>query len=86
MTSEYRETRLSAQLGGEQVDFVSMTAKESLSEPFQIELQITAALGEIDLAEHLGEKLALTLYEDDEIVRYFNGILTEAVHLREVQG
>lgn len=83
MTSEYRETRLAAELGGEQVDFVSMTAKESLSDPFQIELQITAALGEIDLAKHLGEKVALTLYEDDDIVRYFNGILTEAVHLRE---
>ncbi|MFL0357693.1 type VI secretion system Vgr family protein [Erythrobacter sp. GH1-10] len=83
MTSEYRETKLTTDLGGEQVDFVSMTARETLSQPFEIELQITAALGEIDLAPHLGEKISLELYEEQELVRHFNGILTEAVHLRE---
>ena len=83
MTSEFRETKLTTGLGGEQVDFVSMTARETLSQPFEIELQITAALGEIDLAPHLGERISVELREADEVVRHFNGVLIEAVYLRE---
>lgn len=83
MTSEFRETKLTTGLGGEQVDFVSMTARETLSKPFEVELQITAHLGELDLAPHLGESIAVELSEGDEVVRHFNGILTEGVYLRE---
>lgn len=83
MTSEFRETKLTAGLGGEQVDFVSMTAREHLSQPFEIELQITAALGEIDLAPYLGEQITLEVWEEDAVVRHFNGTLVEAVYLRE---
>ncbi|ANY19394.1 Phage-related baseplate assembly protein [Tsuneonella dongtanensis] len=83
MSDNFRETRLAIDLGGEQVEFVSLTAHESLSEPFQIELQITAPLGELDLAPHIGEPVGVTVFEDEEEVRYFNGILVEAVYLRE---
>ncbi|HMO74219.1 MAG TPA: type VI secretion system tip protein TssI/VgrG [Sphingopyxis sp.] len=83
MSGNYRETKLTIGLGGEQVEFASMTARESLSTPFEIELQITAPLGELDLAPHLGELVTVTVWEDDAIVRYFHGYLTEGIYLRE---
>ena len=84
MTSEFREAKLTAGLGGEQVEFITLTAAENLSEPFRIEVQISATLGEIDLAPHLGEKVAVALYEDaEDPVRHFNGTLVEAHHLHE---
>lgn len=83
MTSEFREAKLTAGLGGEQVEFITLTATENLSEPFRIEVQIAATLGEIDLAPHLGENLAVALFEDTDEVRHFNGTLVEAHHLHE---
>lgn len=83
MSSEYRETRLSIDLGEEEVEFVSLTATESISEPFTIECQIASPYGELDLATHLGKPVSLTVFEDDEKVRYFNGLMTEANYLRE---
>ncbi len=83
MSENYRETRLAIDLGGEQVEFVALTAREGLSQPFEIDLQITAPLGELDLAPHIGEPVGITVFEDDSEVRYFNGVLVEAVYLRE---
>lgn len=83
MTSEFRETRLTIDLGGEQVEFVSLTAQEGLSNPFEIELVVASPLGELDLAPHIGERVGVTVFQDDEEVRFFNGYLTEAVYLRE---
>ncbi len=83
MTSEFREAKLTAGLGGEQVEFITLTASESLSEPFRIEVQISATLGEIDFAPHLGENVAVALFEDTDEVRHFNGNLVEANHLQE---
>lgn len=83
MVSEHRESRLSIDLGGEQIEYVGLTARERLSEPFEIDLQVTAPLGEIDLAPHLGENIAVALFEEQDEVRYFNGVLVEAEHLIE---
>ena len=83
MVSEHRESRLTIDLGGEQIEYVGLTARERLSEPFEINLQVTAPLGEIDLAPHLGEKIAVALFEEQDEVRYFNGVLVEAEHLLE---
>ena len=83
MTSEFRETQLTVDLGGEQVEFVGMQAHEALDEQFDLDLQIVATLKELDLVPHLGEPVALTLYENEEKVRYFHGILTEGTYLTE---
>ena len=83
MTSEFREIRMSASLGGEQVEFLSMSAREQMSRPFEFELQITAALGEIDFAPLLGEVVTIESSEEEGQARYFSGLLTEAVYLRE---
>ena len=83
MSENLRETKLSVQLGGEQVEFISLTAQETLSRPYEIELDIAAPLGELDLGPHLGEKASITVFENDNEVRHFNGYLTEGVYLRE---
>lgn len=83
MADNFRETRLAIDLGGEQIEFVSLTARESLSQPFEIELQITSPLGELDLAPHIGEAVGITVFEDNDEVRYFNGFLVEGIYLRE---
>ena len=83
MGENMRETKLSVQLGGEQVEFISLTAQETISAPYEIELDIAAPLGELDLAPHLGETASVTVFENDEEVRHFNGYLTEGVYLRE---
>lgn len=83
MGAGFRETRLTIDLGGEQVDFSTLAARESLSDPFAIELEVTAPLGELDLAPHLGEQVCVTVLEDETPVRYFHGYLTEGVYLRE---
>ena len=83
MTSEYREIKLAVGLGGEQVDYVSLSAREELSNPFEVEVQIVATLGELDLAPHIGEPVSITIYEEQDIVRYFNGLLVEAAHMNE---
>lgn len=83
MTSEFRETKLYIELGGEQVEFVGMQAHEALSEPFNVNLQIVSTLKELDLIPHLGEEISLTLSENDKPVRNFHGILTEGTYLYE---
>ena len=83
MAENFRETELTVDLGGEQVEFVSLNAREAISTPFEMELVITAPLGEFDLAPHLGESVSVKVAEDEETVRYFNGYLAEATYLRE---
>ncbi|QUL36778.1 type VI secretion system Vgr family protein [Erythrobacter sp. JK5] len=81
--SEHRETRIIAGLGGEQVEFLGMTTREAISEPFEVELKIVATLKEIDFSSHLGENIAIEMSEENKPVRFVNGILTESVFLRE---
>lgn len=83
MTSEFREIRMSIDLGGEQVDYIALSAREELSNPFEIELQIVASLGELDLVPHVGKPVTIAVLEEQEIVRHFNGLLAEATHLME---
>ena len=83
MGENFREVRLEINLGGEQVEFVSLSAHEAISEPYEIELRITAPLGELDLAPYLGEAVGVTVLENDDTVRYFNGFLTEGSYLSE---
>ncbi len=83
MTSEFRDIKMTVGLGGEQVEYVSLAAREELSHPFEIEVGILATLGEIDLAPHIGEPVNITVYEEQDIVRYFSGLLVEATHTNE---
>ena len=83
MSDNLRETELTVELGGEQVEFVSITAHETLSELFEFELEIAAPLGELDLGPHLGKPVTIKVLEHDAEVRFFNGLLVEGMYLRE---
>ncbi len=72
-----RQTKLSIDLGGEQVSIRRVEATEALGRPFAISVDIVAAHGEVDLLPHLGKPAAITLSEEDELQRYFHGFLVE---------
>lgn len=78
-----RQTRLSIDLGKEQVNIRRIEASEALGRPFAISVDIVAPHGEIDLLPHLGKPAGATLYQDDELMRYFHGVVVEGEYLSE---
>ncbi len=83
MASEFRDISMSVNLGGEQVEYVAMSAHEELSNPFEIDVQIVATLSEIDLVPHVGKPVSIAVSEGFDVVRHFNGLLVQATHVRE---
>lgn len=83
MASQYRDISMSIDLAGEQVEYVALTAREELSNPFEIDVQIVATLSEVDLVPHVGKPVSIAVSEGFDVVRHFNGLLVEATHLRE---
>jgi len=61
--------------GGKGVDLVRVEVNEGLSELFVISADILTET-EIDLTEKLGTSVTVTIQQDDEPQRYFNGIYT----------
>lgn len=81
-----RQSRLKLDLGGEQIELLRLDASEGLSEHFAVSVDILATLGEIDLKPHLGKPGVIGLYEDDELQRYFHGIVVDARFVEFVDG
>lgn len=82
-SSGNRQSELSIDLGGEQIQLKRIEASEALSEPFAIDVEIIATLGEFDLLPHLGKPAAMTVREDDEHSRYFHGLVVGGRSVRE---
>ena len=78
-----RQATMEIDLGGEQVLLERIDCVEELGQPFSLKVQIIAALGEIDILPHLGKPVALSIYEDDQFLRYFHGLVTEAEFVKE---
>jgi type VI secretion system secreted protein VgrG len=78
-----RQTKLLIDLGKEQVNIRRIEASEALGRPFAISLDIVAPHGEIYLLPHLGKPAGITLYQDDELMRHFNGVVVEGEYLSE---
>jgi type VI secretion system secreted protein VgrG len=76
-----RLTRMTIDVG-EQVVLERVTSSERLSEPFSIEADIVSPL-EIDIQPHLGKPTALTVLEDQDVVRHFHGLIIAAEYLQE---
>lgn len=72
-----RQTKLSIDLGGEQVSIRRIEATEALGRPFAISVDIVAAHGELDLLPHLGKAAGVTLTEEGELQRHFHGFLVD---------
>jgi type VI secretion system secreted protein VgrG len=73
---------MSIDLGDEEVDLERIQATEQLSAPFVIHVDVIGKL-EVDFYPHLGKPCGLEVYEDDELLRQFNGLVTSAEYLRE---
>jgi type VI secretion system secreted protein VgrG len=78
-----RQTRLSIDLGGEQVSIRRVEASEALGRPFSISIDIVAAHSEIDLLPHLGKAAGVAISEEGELQRHFNGIIVEGEYLAQ---
>jgi type VI secretion system secreted protein VgrG len=68
-----RQTKLSIDLGGEQILLKRIEATEALSQPFMLELELISELGELDLHPHLGKTASVSVSEDGRLERYFHG-------------
>ena len=82
MTGQSRQSSLTIDLGGEQVLLERIEAVEALSSPFVFTLDIISPLGELDLLPHLGKPACVSISEDEELLRYFHGLATEAEFTR----
>lgn len=76
-----RQATISIALGGASFKLESLEAVERLSEPFVILVQGFSA-DEIDFLGHLGKPVSLDVGNPPDHVRYFHGLLTEAVLLK----
>ena len=81
-----RQVKLIVDAGGEQVDLIRVEAAEALSQHFHLAIDVLAPLGEIDWLPHLGKPAIATVYEDDELQRYFHGIVVDCSFLHEIEG
>ncbi len=86
MPGAERQTKLSIELGDEQLELIRLEASEGLGQPFQISLEIKATLGEFDLLPHLGKSAAVEVLEDNVHLRYFHGVIVEGEFLYDHDG
>jgi len=81
-----RQVKLKVDAGDEQVDLIRVEASEALSQHFHLAIDVLAPLGEIDWLPHLGKPAVATVYEDDELQRFFHGIVVDCAFIREITG
>ena len=84
-TTDTRQAQMTVDLGGEQVLLERARFRESLGQPFELQIDIIAALGEIDLLPHLGKPIAVALYEDEDLMRHFHGLISAGEFTHESQ-
>ncbi len=78
-----RQTKMTIDLGGEQVDLERIRCIEELGRPYSIDIDIIATLGEVDILPHLGKPVHLESYDDDVFQRHFHGILASGRFIKE---
>ncbi len=81
-----RQVRVEIDAGGEQIEVLRLDAVESLSRHFELAIDVLAPLGEVDWLPHLGKPGRATLFEDHQLLRHFNGIVTDAQLIDEIEG
>ncbi|WP_419809591.1 type VI secretion system Vgr family protein [Sphingomonas sp.] len=73
--NDTRQVQMTVDLGGEQVKIERARFVDKLGQPFELQVDVVAMLGEIDLLPHLGKPIAIHLHEDDEVMRHFHGLI-----------
>lgn len=86
MAGAERQTKLEIELGDEQVELIRLEATEGLAQPFFISVELLATLGEFDLLPHLGKTAAVSVLEDDVLLRHFHGTIVEGEYLHDHDG
>lgn len=84
--NDTRQVQMTVDLGGEQVVIERARFNDVLGKPFALQVDIIATLGEIDLLPHLGKPIAVHLYEDDELMRHFHGLIVSGEFRQESRG
>lgn len=84
-TCDTRQAQMTVDLGGEQVLLERARCREALGKPFELEIDIIAALGEVDLLPHLGKPIQIALYEDEVLRRHFHGLISSGEFTHESQ-
>ncbi len=72
-----RQTSLEIELGKVQMVLRSLNSTEYFSKPFELKIDMLSEHGEADLLPHLGKPALVTIKEDNEVLRYFHGILVD---------
>lgn len=80
-----RLTKMSIDVGDEQVVLERIESTETLGRPFVINADIISQL-EIDLQPHLGKPASLTVLEDGELQRHFHGLVIAGEYRKESQS
>jgi type VI secretion system secreted protein VgrG len=81
-----RQVKLKVDAGDEHVHLIRVEAAEALSQHFHLAIDVLAPMEEIDWLPHLGKSAAVTVYEDDELQRYFHGIVVDCAFIHEIVG
>ncbi|MDB5695594.1 MAG: Phage-related baseplate assembly protein [Sphingomonas bacterium] len=84
-TTDTRQAQMTVDLGGEQVVLERARFREKLGQPFELQIDIIAGLGEIDLLPHLGKPIAVAMYEDEDLMRHFHGLISAGEFTHESQ-
>lgn len=85
MPERTRLTEMTIDLGDEQIVLERIDCSEALGAPFTILVDVLAPL-EVDLRPHLGKPCALSVYEDDDLLRHFHGLMVAAEYQQQTDG
>lgn len=77
-----RLTRMTIDVGDEQVVLQRIDGEERLGRPFVVQATIISPL-ELDLYPHLGKPAGLAVLEDGELLRRFHGLVTAGEYVEE---
>ncbi len=82
-----RQTALALRLGNgsEQLKLIRLDAFEALSQHFAITLEVLS-LDEIELLPNLGKEASIESKLDEQVLRYFHGIVVDAEYVDEMAG
>ena len=85
-TNDTRHAQMTVDLGGEQVLLKRARCSEVLGGSFDLEVDIVATLGEVNLLPHLGQPIAVHVQQDFEPTRHFHGLIVGGEFVHEQAG
>jgi len=75
MSDDNRAIMMDCPIGGTDVSFERMTGTETLGRPFEFDVDMVSAKGDLSIGDALGKPLTVSLTMGTNGARYFNGIV-----------